>query len=123
MGRGSGSGGGGGKGKGGGGGLTALTAEQQSMKDKIVSMARKTAGTTMAIKPDAADAVIKGGWEGIPNGSVVYRKTVYDSPGNVIYRKVNNNTIVDQNGNRRTLNETQKRNSMGTYAILKVLKQ
>ena len=141
MGKTSGGGGGGGKGKSISGGETAATSQtvavskngltpeqEQNLKNYVYKTASdylgypiKENGTGGVDRP-RLNAIIADGWNGIPNGEIVYVSKLHKGeprPGETYYRKVDNNTVVDQNGKQRTLDDRQKNNMLGSYALQK----
>ena len=145
MGRGQGSGrsnkGGGGGGGSTSGGETAATSQtvaaskngltpeqEQNLKNYVYKTASDYLG--YPIKPDGIggvdrqrlDAIISDGWNGIPNGEIVYVSKLHKGeprPGENWYRKVDNNTVVDQSGRLRQMDDRQKNNMLGSYALQK----
>lgn len=139
-----GGGGGGGKGKstgGGGVGETAATSQTVAaskngltpeQEENLKNYVYKTASDYLGypIKRDGIggvdhqrlNAIISDGWNGIPNGEIVYVSKLHKGeprPGENWYRKVDNNTVVDQSGRLRQMDDRQKNNMLGSYALQK----
>lgn len=129
------------KGGGGGGGETAATSQavaapkngltpeqEQNLKNYVYKTASdylgypiKENGTGGVDRP-RLNAIIADGWDGIPNGEIVYVSNLHKGeprPGENWYRKVDNNTVVDQSGKQRSMDERQKNNMLGSYALQK----
>lgn len=121
----------------GNGSKSPLTPEQQQNLKKFVNnFANKlypSGGVGKeqgnGVNQKELDRIINHGWEGIPNGEIVYVSTFHKGEPygknarnpDKFYRKVDNDTVMDHTGKQIKMNATQKTNMLGTYALQKAV--
>lgn len=84
--------------------------------ERIVEMALRTAGPGIHVMTKHIDTVLEAGWDGIANGTVVYK----DNPWHPTktYTKINAETIETNDGQLVSVNDAQKTALVDTYAVL-----
>lgn len=93
----------------------------EKMIENIIKKAHQIASTVMFVNPSVVAPIINAGWDAVPSGSLVYRDGVVR--GNKTYIKVDNNTVKNQDDVEMPMNDQQKKNMLGMYALLQALKQ
>ncbi len=103
-----------------------MTEKEQNIVKNVTRMAEKIKthiGNSAKIKfnPEIIEDVVLAGWEAIPVGTVIYRDEIFS--GQKSYTKVSEDSAKDQDGKVVEMNDKQKRNMTGTYALLRTFNQ
>lgn len=115
----------------------SLTPEQQqNLKNYVLNFAKKQypgggvgKDGGYGVNEKELDRIVKGGWENIPNGELVYVSTFHKGEPygkkaanpDKTYHKVDENSVKDQDGKVMPINTKQKNNMVASYALQKAV--